>query len=106
MARVGTIWTVLPLLVAASLVANARLSSGQPALGPPVYTMPQPPVVWSPPVLQGKALPINLPTALRLVNARTMDVAIAAQRIMQSNAQLEQARYAWLPTITLGADYL
>jgi hypothetical protein len=80
------------LLVAASLVADARFSSGQPALGPPVHTTPQPPVAWSPAVLQGKALPINLPTALRLVNARTMDVAIAAQRIMQSNAQLEQAR--------------
>ena len=106
MARVGIICAGLPLLVAASLLIDARFSSGQPALGPPVYTTPQPPVAWSPPVLQGKALPINLPTALRLVNARTMDVAIAAQRIMQANAQLEQARYAWLPTITLGADYL
>jgi outer membrane protein TolC len=106
MQRVGIQGIVLPLLVTASLLAVARMATAQPILGAPVYTTPQPPVAWSPPMLEGKVLPINLPTALKLVNARTMDVAIASQRIQQANAQFDQAKYAWLPTITLGADYL
>src|SRR5205814_2287872 len=67
---------------------------------------PQPPVPWTAPVQDGLALPINLPTALKLVNARTMDVAIASLRVRQAGAQFDQAKYAWLPTITIGADYL
>jgi outer membrane protein TolC len=75
----------------------------RPALS---YYAPPPPVAWSPPVLRGTPLPINLPTALRLVNARTLDIAIASQRIQQASAQFEQAKYAWLPTITMGTDYV
>ena len=51
-------------------------------------------------------LPIDLPSALRLVDARTLDVAVATKRIMQASAQFDQAKYAWLPTITLGTDYM
>ncbi|HZU39240.1 MAG TPA: TolC family protein, partial [Gemmataceae bacterium] len=52
-----------------------------------------------------KALPINLPTALQLANARPIDVAVATQRIRQAAAQLEQAQVLWLPTIDVGIDY-
>jgi outer membrane protein TolC len=109
MLRIGILYAVLPPLAIASLLANARPASAQQnrdAIRPLEYSAPPPPVAWTAPVLQGKALPINLPTALRLANARTMDVAIASQRIKQASAQLEQAKYAWLPTITIGADYL
>src|SRR5207248_3093609 len=97
--------TVILCVGAVSLVM-ANEASDQPTLGAPVYAVPAPPVPWSPPALMGKPLPINLPTALKLVNARAMDIAIAAQRIQQASAQFEQAKYAWLPTITMGADYM
>ena len=58
----------------------------------------------SPPTGQ-QALPINLPTALRLANAQALDVAVASQRIEQAAAQLQRAQALWLPTIVVGPDY-
>ncbi len=52
-----------------------------------------------------RPLPINLPTALQLMHVRSVDVAIAAERIGVASALLEQAQVLWLPTITLGGDY-
>jgi outer membrane protein TolC len=52
-----------------------------------------------------RPLPINLPTALQLMHVRSVDVAIAAERIGVAAAVLEQAQVLWLPTITLGGDY-
>ena len=57
------------------------------------------------PAPENKALPINLPTALRLANVRPIDVAVAEQRIQLALSQLQQARVLWLPTIFLGTDY-
>lgn len=91
------------LLIGASSAAAQQVRD---AFRPLEFHTPAPPVPWSPPALRGTALPINLPTALKLVNARTMDIAIASQRIQQAGAQLQQAKYAWLPTVTLGADYM
>jgi len=91
------------------LLSQAGFASAQPnhdATRPLEITTPKPPVPWTPPTARGNALPINLPTALKLVNARAMDIAIASQRIQQANAQHEQAKYAWLPTVTVGVDYL
>ncbi len=69
------------------------------------YAGPKAPVPFTTPVLQGTPLPINLPTALKLVNARSLDISMASQRIMAANAQLEFARAKWLPHVTIGADY-
>jgi outer membrane protein TolC len=91
-------------LLAFGCIAPAAFA--QPMLGPPQVAVPAPPVPWKPPTLRGQSLPINLPTALKLVNAEVMDIAIATQRIQQAGAQHDQAKYAWLPTITLGADYV
>lgn len=103
MARAFLTFSVL----AACLWAQQSPACAQPRLGPPQIVETKPPVPWKlPTILPANALPINLPTALKLVNARAMDVAIASTRIQQANAQLEQARYAWLPTITIGVDYL
>jgi outer membrane protein TolC len=52
-----------------------------------------------------KVLPINLPTALKLANARTIDIGLASERIRAAMAQLEQANVLWLPTVYIGADY-
>lgn len=108
MARIRFFLIVLPALAAASLCADARVADAQsrPTFAVPQYITPEPPVPWKAPAPPDSVLPINLPTALKLVNARALDVAIASQRITQADAQLDQAKYAWLPTITLGADYL
>jgi len=54
---------------------------------------------------QGKPLPINLPTALSLMNANPLDIQIAAERLRASNAALDRAKVLWLPNIGLGVDY-
>jgi outer membrane protein TolC len=49
-------------------------------------------------------LPIDLATALRLVDAQSLDVGIAVQQVKKSYAQYEQLKYSWLPTLNVGAD--
>src|SRR4051794_40060830 len=75
-------------------------------LQPFIYAGAAQPVEWSPPkVVRDGPLPIDLPTALKLVNARSRDIAIAAHRINQAGAALELAKYVWLPNISIGPDY-
>jgi outer membrane protein TolC len=57
------------------------------------------------PAEAGKPLPINLPTALRLGNARAIDVQVASEKIRLAAAQLQQARVLWVPTFLMGTDY-
>jgi outer membrane protein TolC len=65
------------------------------------------PVPFTAPALTdgARALPINLPAALRLANAQATDIAAASERIQIATAALEQARALWLPTLTIGGDY-
>src|SRR5262245_27264506 len=51
------------------------------------------------------ALPINLPTALRLAHASPLDVALAAERVRLATAALQRARVLWLPSLQVGVDY-
>jgi outer membrane protein TolC len=53
----------------------------------------------------GKPLPINLPTALRLGDARAIDVQVASEKIRLATAQLQQARVLWVPTMLMGTEY-
>jgi outer membrane protein TolC len=53
----------------------------------------------------GKPLPINLPTALRLGDARAIDVQVASEKIRLATAQLQQARLLWVPTMLMGGEY-
>jgi outer membrane protein TolC len=89
-----------------------RAQFGTPSIAKPVPQVVQistdpPATPFSPPAPEGfdKALPINLPTALRLANARPLDIALASQRIQIALAGLDRAKVLWLPTIYLGADY-
>ncbi|HEY1186515.1 MAG TPA: TolC family protein [Gemmata sp.] len=50
-------------------------------------------------------LPINLATALKLSNARPLDVQIAGQQVAVAAAVYDRARVLWLPNISLGTDY-
>jgi outer membrane protein TolC len=64
----------------------------------PAQELPKPPPV-------DKPLPINLATALQLANARSIDIAVAAERVRLAAAQYERAHVLWLPTIQFGVDY-
>src|SRR5207248_1106665 len=51
------------------------------------------------------ALPIDITTALRLVDANSPTVAIARVRVQEALARLQQANVMWLPTLQVGATY-
>lgn len=96
----------LALLGLFSTIRAVDAQQPRALLDGPQFIEPAPPVPYKAPELPDVKLPINLPTALKLVNARAMDVAIASQRIAHAGAQLDQARAAWLPTVTMGMDYM
>ena len=50
--------------------------------------------------------PINLATALRLSDARPLIVAAAQASVWVAEAQLTRAKVLWVPTLTLGGDYV
>lgn len=49
--------------------------------------------------------PINLATALQLAHVRSLDIRVTAERVAAADAQLDQARSRWLPTVVVGGDY-
>ena len=49
--------------------------------------------------------PIDLANALRLAGARDLDIATARQQVLQSLAELDQARGLWLPSLFTGPTY-
>lgn len=57
------------------------------------------------PAAADQPLPINLPTALQLAGARSLDIRLAAERIRVAAARLERAQVMWLPTLAFGIDY-
>ena len=69
-----------------------------PTTAPVPFTAP-------PPAARHRPLPINLATALALVQASPLDIALATERIRAAAADLQRARAAWLPTVTFGSDY-
>lgn len=87
-----------------ALADSAALAIAVPALPPEPAAEPELPTV--PAVASDdRPLPINLPTALQLANARAVDVAVATERIRAATAVLEGAKVLWLPSITMGGDY-
>jgi outer membrane protein TolC len=51
-------------------------------------------------------LPINLPAALRLADARSWDIIIATQQLRIAAAQLQAAKVLWVPNIISGVEYV
>lgn len=96
-AQEGTAPNALPM-PARIAPDSTQQSQGQPAAA---YL----PALASTPADAGKPLPINLPTALRLGNARAIDVQVASEKIRLATAQLQQARVLWVPTFLMGTDY-
>jgi outer membrane protein TolC len=104
------------------LVFCVRASMAQPPGGsfvPPdgwrngaVMTAPDsgrlPQVTELPPPAPNQAdhvLPINLPTALCLSQARPLVIAFAQNSVEKAAAQLQAAKALWLPDINIGAGY-
>jgi outer membrane protein TolC len=54
---------------------------------------------------QGRRRPIDLPTALRLADARNPFVAYTREQVRQAYARLERADALWLPSIRAGANF-
>jgi outer membrane protein TolC len=50
-------------------------------------------------------MPLDLPTALRLVNAANPTVALARQRVQEAYARLNEAQVLWLPDLRAGPAY-
>ncbi len=75
----------------------------------PIQTLPAPvPLAFkaAEAAPQDKPLPINLPTALQLTNARAIDIALASEQVRVAAAQLERANVLWFPTLYTGTDYV
>jgi outer membrane protein TolC len=83
--------TALPASAASSASARAPAGEGEAlcAALPP----------------QTELFPIDLPTALRLAGARSLDIALATARWRAAAAEWQRTRVLWLPTIYLGTDY-
>jgi outer membrane protein TolC len=57
------------------------------------------------PTAGGKPYPINLPTAMKLGNARGLDIELASRRLQVAAAELQHAKVLWLPNLIFGTDY-
>src|SRR4051794_14254762 len=87
-------WVAVLLLFAALAEAPAQEAAPPPAVAPAGCEAGG-----------GRPLPINLPTALRLADARALDIAAAGERLRVASAQLDRADVLWLPNLQLGVDY-
>ncbi len=64
-----------------------------------------PPIPTAQPSAADQILPINLPTALCLSNARPLVIAFAQASVEEAAALLQNAKVLWLPNLNVGADY-
>jgi outer membrane protein TolC len=90
-------------------VLNVRQQpDGTDASAPPEKSsVPTAPAEIAPPASFADApvLPIDLPTALRLVNASNPTIALARERVQEAYARLQQAQVLWLPNLDMGPAY-
>jgi hypothetical protein len=64
-----------------------------------------PPIQPAQPSAADQILPINLPTALCLSNARPLVIAFAQASVEEAAALLQHANVLWLPNLNVGVDY-
>src|SRR5262245_23773149 len=90
------------------VVSPAERVGPPPAFGaqtPTYTTAPRPALPAQPVGPDDRPLPINLPTALRLSDARPIVIAAAQAGLQVASAQWSQARVLWLPNVNGGAAY-
>jgi outer membrane protein TolC len=104
----------LLVLTVLGLLAGARpneASGQEEAPAPRKLMTTNPPDVPAPasaasfPTAGGKPYPINLPTAMKLGNARNLDIELASRQLQLAAAQLQGAKALWLPNLIFGTDY-
>lgn len=105
MARSDAMTACLALLVALSSCQAQEEAPAPRPLTSNAPSFPAPPPVTSFPTAGGKPYPINLPTAMKLGNARGLDIELASRRLQLAAAQLQGAKVLWLPNLIFGADY-
>ncbi len=66
----------------------------------------EPPGIAKPALFAEGALPIDLPTALRLAQTSNLDIAQARQTVQVARAALERARSQVLPSVTGGSTFV
>src|SRR5262245_55164438 len=98
--------TLLPATVLAVPSPLILRTAGQQA--EPAKTLPEPRVVSGDQIDDpfARALPIDLPTALRLGNASSPAISIALARVREALAHVDQADALKLPTLSAGGIYL
>ncbi len=90
----GLTWTLLAAVLGGSIAARGDEPLPAPRPVPPAAGSAAP-----------ERLPIDLPTALRLVNAANPTIAVARARVAEAYARQRQAEVYWLPTLTSGGTY-
>jgi outer membrane protein TolC len=53
-----------------------------------------------------ETLPIDLPTVLRMVDAKSPIISFALAKVQEAQARVDQANALWLPNLSIGASYL
>src|SRR5262249_7326583 len=111
----GIFFLALLLLGFSSVFARAQSAKADEPLPPPtpilravpeVVEAPNPPQIEAAKTkAKDQPLPISLPAALRLADARPLVIAAATAGVATELGRLEQARALWLPTLYIGTDF-
>ncbi|MFO0810043.1 MAG: TolC family protein [Gemmataceae bacterium] len=88
----------------AASVASVTIAADAPIPLPPAEK-PAAADVQSAPSPATGAMPIDLPTALRLVDENSPTIAVARARVDEAYARQQQAEVLWLPTLQTGVRY-
>ena len=95
-------------LVATGLLPGAAAAQA-PGIAPPPVGLAQgrEPIAMTPSKAESfeRTFPINLATAMRLANARPIDVQVAEQSVAIAARQLDRAKLLWVPNLVVGADF-
>src|SRR5262249_41630257 len=98
-------FTAAPAQTSPPPAAPARASYADPAgLVKPGDPHPGTVPAAAEPAPEAKPLPIDLPYALRMVNASNPTIALAQARVDEAYAHLQQAEVAWLPDLWAGGN--
>ncbi len=107
---------VSEFVVRAGYAEPAPDANAPPAPLPPVAPLPSPgsptahppapdPTAYSLQPTASAAMPIDLPTALQLVDANNPTIAVARSRFREAFLAQRQAELAWLPDLRAGPTY-
>jgi outer membrane protein TolC len=97
-----------PSLVGPGLPAPAveqSQSSGRSTAWQPGESVALPPARFQASAQAPAALPIDLPTALRLADAENLQVSFAREQVRQALARVDAAQSLWLPSLRGGMNY-